>query len=144
MKKKFEFSKLIILVTTALFIGTLYLGFQMDFTSYQDTTFIVAVVGITGTLVCTSVVAYLKKAQTENTIKIKMDLIKTTTDNQIYLYREMQKIKKEFGINDYEFDNMNAFANADDFSSEAISSANDVLYVAETEGTSPIEVQHVN
>ena len=75
-KNKFQFSKLIVIVACTIFAVCLYKGFTVDFSTVIDMSFYVTSITVSGSVFLTTIVWYLKKSQSENNVKLKIELYK--------------------------------------------------------------------
>lgn len=98
--KKFQFSKLLPLLTGIIFLVSIYSSFHIDYSSVMDTAVYCTALTISGGIFGTTIVWYLKKSQVENIYKIKMGLYQEVSKQQLTYNEKMYKLKKEYALTD--------------------------------------------
>ena len=81
--KKIQYSKLLPFITCFVFLICLYQTFITDFSSYVDLTLYATIITVSGSIFGTTIVWYMKKAQVENNVKLKIELYKTAFQEQL-------------------------------------------------------------
>lgn len=110
VNKRFQFSKIIIVIMMIIFIYTLYqvLHFQFDTESYVDTAAYCTCLTVVGGILGTALIQYFKKSATENIPKIQTTLYKDTMDIRLEYNRKMMEYKCKYNMTDndiYEIEN---------------------------------------
>lgn len=126
-----QYSKALPIVTCLIFIACLAFGFYLQKNNVMDTTYAVTAVTVSGGIFGTTVLWYMKKAQSENNIKLRGFAYEKETQERIkYLEKEME-LKVKYG----EVDNT-------DFTETALSNMNYEADSAINESMTPIEQQN--
>lgn len=110
MNKRFQFSKIIIVIMLAIFVYTLYqvLHFQFNTDSYVDTAVYCTCLTVVGGILGTALIQYFKKSATENIPKIQTSLYKDTMDIRLEYNKKMMEYKQQYNMTDddiYEIEN---------------------------------------
>lgn len=92
-----QYSKALPIVTCLIFIACLTFGFISQKNNVMDTTFSVTAVTVSGGIFGTTVLWYMKKAQSENNIKLRGFAYEKETQERIkYLEKELE-LKSKYG-----------------------------------------------
>ncbi len=142
IKKRFQFSKIITIISIIIFCLVLFLSFQCDFTTYMDTAFIVTATTVSGGICGTCIVWMLKKSQSENLIKIRLGMYEDVKRIELDFNEKMFELKNKYKISDDELYEIKDSGNIDDFSNEIISETNSEMIERSTEANSNIELQN--
>lgn len=110
MNKRFQFSKIIIVIMLAIFVYTLYQVFHFQFNtdSYVDTAVYCTCLTVVGGILGTALIQYFKKSATENIPKIQTSLYKDTMDIRLEYNKKMMEYKQQYNMTDddiYEIEN---------------------------------------
>ena len=132
-----QFSKVICAVSTLIFCWVLYMGFTMDFTSVCDTTFIATAITISGGLVASSIISYMRKAQLENVQHIKANIYKVSVDERIRFLKETLELKAKYG--EFNVDEIELGSPMDEFENEALMDMSATGNVAMSESEEKVE-----
>jgi len=141
-RNKFQFSKLIVIVTCIIFVACLYHGLTLDLEHYADLTIVATSITVSAGLAGSSIIWYLKKSQSENNVKLKTELYKVASQERLYYNEQMMILKQKYMLSDEDIMAIENDSPMDDFESEALSSIQSVINVAESEADSPIELQN--
>lgn len=98
--KRFQFSKLLPLLTGIIFFVVVYSTFHIDYSSVVDTAVYCTALTISGGIFGTTIVWYLKKSQAENTYKIKVGLYQEVNKQQILYSKAMCMLKDKYKLTD--------------------------------------------
>lgn len=82
-KQKIQYSKQLPVFTGIIFICCLVRAFTMDFSNYMDLTVYATIITVSGSIFGSTIVWYMKKAQVENNVKLKIELYKTAFQEQL-------------------------------------------------------------
>ena len=96
LNKRFQFSKLIIVIMMIVFIYTLYraINFQFNGDAYIDSAILCTALTVTAGILGSSLIQYYKKSSSENISKIQTALYKNTMDIRLEYNRKMMEFKK--------------------------------------------------
>lgn len=137
-KKYFEFSKIIITLTGLLFIICLFIGFQAGKDTLMDTTIYAVAITVSGGIFGTSTLWYFKKAQAENTVKLKTSVYETAMNTKLKYTEELIDLKKRYGIiNDEILEDLDM----ENFVASSLSDLSSCADEAMAEATASIESQ---
>lgn len=142
MKKKFEFSKIITVISIALFCFILYKSFTYNFDNYKDTTFIITAITVTGGICGTCIVWMLKKSQSENIIKIRMGMYENVKNVQLDFNEKMIKLQKKYNVSDEDLHNILDSGNIDEFAEDVLQETNSEMIERSNDANSIIENQN--
>lgn len=125
LNKRFQFSKIIIVIMLIIFVYTLYqvLHFQFNTDSYVDTAVFCTALTVVGGILGTSLIQYYKKSSTENLPKIQTSLYQDTMNIRLEYNRKMMEYKQKFNMTDddiYEIENQSQI---DEISDNVLSNA---------------------
>ena len=123
-EKKFQYSKLLPIITGIIFIGCLYHVFSVNLENYVDLTVMATCVTVSGGIFGSTILGYVKKAQSENNVKLKIELYKTASRERLKYNEQMMILKKKY-----------------EFSDEQIMELENESPMAESEAESPVEMQ---
>lgn len=97
-EKWFQFSKLIVLVSGVIFIGTLVICISKDLSSLYDSSMYLGAITVTGGVFGSAIVWYEKKSQAENVAKIQLQHIKDLSEIEFNVYERKVRLQKELHI----------------------------------------------
>ena len=141
-KNKFQFSKIIVVILFIIFIICLYNGLTINLENYTDLTVVAASITVSGGLCGSGVIYYLKKSQSENNVKLKIEMYKVASRERAKYNAKMMLLKKKFEMSDdalMEIENSSPMVNFED---EALSSINEIINAAENEADTLVELQN--
>lgn len=93
-----QFSKLIIIISALVFVGTLIYCITRDLSSLYDSSLYVGAITITGGVFGSAIVWYEKKSQAENVAKIQLQHIKDLAEIELDIYQRKVKFQKSIGV----------------------------------------------
>lgn len=140
-KNKFQFSKLIIIVTFIIFIICLFYGLSINLDGYTDLTVVATSITVSSGLCGSSVIWYLKKSQSENNVKLKMELYRVASQERLFYNEQMMILKQKYSLTEDEMIELENNSPMDDFEASALSSIEEVINMSEGDADSPIELQ---
>ena len=139
-KIKVQYSKILPCITLIVFIGCLICGFTADFTTMVDVSFYVTSATISGTAFVTSIVFYYRKAQAENSIKLKTSLYETSCEMRLKYNAEMMKLQHQFNMTNDEVRDMEEGSVMDEFEQEALDSVKYSIDMVQEDADTMIEM----
>lgn len=119
--KKVRYSKKLVVFTSALFLGTLIFCLTRDYTSFVDVTIYASALTITGGIMGTSVLWYMKKTQAEHITSTQSDMYENVMRMRLEYNKEMMKLKKQYKMEDIEVEQIEMESPMDDFSESVMS-----------------------
>lgn len=144
-KKKFQYSKILPLITFALFCGCVIKCFSMDISSAYDLTMHAAIITSSGALCLTSVVWYLKNSQAEKVAKIQADTYRIISEERYKYNEKMLALKQQYKFVsedvDGDIEEIEDGSPLDELESSALDSLNSFIDSAMSEAISSIEAQ---
>jgi hypothetical protein len=140
-EKKFQYSKLLPIITGIIFIGCLYHVFSVNLENYVDLTVMATCVTVSGGIFGSTILGYVKKAQSENNVKLKIELYKTASRERLKYNEQMMILKKKYEFSDEQIMELENESPMDDYELEALSSIQSIVNMAESEAESPVEMQ---
>ena len=141
--KKFQYSKILPLLTFALFCACIIKCFSVDISTAYDLSMYIAIVTSSGTLCLTSVVWYLKNSQAEKVARIKAGTYKVISEERYKYNKRMLDLKVQYGFTDEEIDEIKESSPLDELEQDALDSLNSSVDSAMDEATSSIEAQNL-
>lgn len=141
MKKKIEFSKIIVVIVFILFAVCLYNGLTIDVSEYTDLSVVLASITITGAMLTGIVSFYLKKAQVENSVKLKTEMYKVAVNEKINYTKEMIKLKNEYSLTDEELSDIENESPMESFETGALYSIDQTIENNLSDGETSVEIQ---
>ena len=116
MKKQFTFTKILGAILLLLFTYCIISITFRDFSSITDTTPFVTSITVTGGILATYAIWYLRKSERENIPRMQYGIYKDTLDLQVDYYERMIKIKQKYGIIDSDIEQIKSESNIDEIS----------------------------
>jgi len=130
-EKKLTYSKIIVLITAALFLISLLVSFYAFLTSNVetaiDTTVLVTAITVSGSIFGSNLCWYSKKAAGENIHKLRMSLYKEAAKTRLEYNEAMMKLMTKYGLGDGDINNADSDSPVHDIMSEALGDVVDNL-----------------
>lgn len=142
--KKFQYSKIITLLTFILFCGCIARCFFMDISSAYDLTVYAAIITSSGMLCLTSIVWYLKNSQAEKVAKIKADTYRIISEERFKYNEKMLQLKAKYEYTCEEIAEIEEDSPLDELEDDALESLNASVDGAMEEAVASIEAQTIN
>ena len=139
--KKFQYSKILPLITFVLFCGCVLKCFSVDLSNAYDLSMYITIITTSGTLCLTSVVWYLKNSQAEKVARIKADTYRIASEERYKYNEKMLKLKSEYKYTDEEVFDVENDSPLDEFEQDALNSMSCSVDSAMDEATESIEAQ---
>ena len=141
-RQKIQYSKLLPIITGIIFIGCIYHVFSIDLENYVDLTVMATTITVSGGIFGSTILGYVKKAQSENNVKLKIEMYKVASSEKLKYIEQTMILKKK-----YEFSNEQLMELENDspmvgFEEEALSDIMEVINMAESDAESPVEMQN--
>lgn len=140
-KKKIQYSKLLPIITGIIFIGCLYHVFSIRLESYVDLTVMATCITVSGGIFGSTILGYVKKAQSENNVKLKIEMYKVASSERLKYNEQMMILKKKYEFSDEQIMELENDSPMDDYEVEALSSIQSIINMAENEAETPVEIQ---
>jgi hypothetical protein len=140
-KNKFQFSKLIVLITCVIFVVCLYNGLTIDVNGYTDLTVIATTITVSGGMFGSAIIWYLKKSQSENNVKLKIELYRVASEERLKYNEQMMILKQKYTLTDEDLMAIEDDSPMDNFETSALSAIEEVINMSEGDADSPIELQ---
>ena len=140
-KKRFQYSKILPLITFALFCGCIIKCFTMDISNAYDLSIYAAIITSSGALCLTSVVWYLKNSQAEKVARIKSETYKIISEERYKYNEKMLELKSKYRYTEEEIFDIENNSPLDELEQDALDSMNSSIDDAMDEATSSIEAQ---
>ena len=96
MKKKFQYSKILPLITFALFCGCVIKCFSLDISNVYDLSVYATIITGSATLCLTTNVWYLKNSQAEKVARIKSETYKVISEERFKYNVKMLRLKAKY------------------------------------------------
>lgn len=141
--KKFQYSKIITLLTFIVFCGCVVKCFLVDISSAYDLTVYAAIVTTSGMLCATSFVWYLKNSQAEKVAKIKADTYRIISEERFKYNEKMLKLQKEYDCLEEDIVGIEENSPLDELEQEAMDSLNSSIDNAMEEAIESIDIQNL-
>ena len=140
-KKHIQYSKTIPVLTGLLFCICLYKAFTVDYSTVLDVSIYASALTISGGLLGSSIIFYLRKSQAENVFKIKIELYKQASREKLYYNEEMIKLKSRYMLSEEEMMELENDSAMDGFVDSALSDVTSTTDNAMDDATTQIELQ---
>lgn len=141
--KKFQYSKILPLITFALFCGCVIKCFSVDISTAYDLSVYATIITTSGALCLTSVVWYLKNSQAEKVARIKSETYKVISEERFKYNEKMLELKQKYEYKEEDIWNIENDSPLDELEQDALNSLNSSIDNAMEEATSPIEAQNL-
>ena len=141
-KKKMQYSKLLPIFTGIIFVCCLLRAFTVDFSNYVDLTVYATSITVSGGIFGSTVIWYMKKAQVENNVKLKIELYKVAFQEQLKYKEQMLIIKNKYMLSEEEFMDMENDSPIMNLDGTIFSSIEETIDVSQNDAESAIEIQN--
>lgn len=139
--KKFQYSKILPLLTIILFCGCVVRCFLIDISNAYDLTMHTAIVTSSGALCLTSVVWYLKNSQAEKVAKIQADTYRIISEERYKYNEKMLTLKRKYEYTEEDISEVEDDSPLDELEDDALDNLNSFIDSAMEEAISSIEAQ---
>lgn len=141
VNKRFQFSKIIIIIMLIIFIYTLYqaVNFQFNTNSYVDTAVFCTALTVTGGILGTNIIQYYKKASTENLPKIQTSLYEDTMKIRLDYNRQMMELQQKYNMSDDDIMNIENLSQMDEISDNVLNTAISELDMRSSDAHTDVE-----
>ena len=140
--KKVRYSKKVVIFTSALFLGTLIFCLTRDYTSFVDVSIYASALTITGGIMGTSVLWYMKKTQAEHVTSTQSLMYENVMKMRLEYNKQMMELKKQYKMEDFEVEQIEMESPMDDFSESVMSNMEANISQHMNEATTSIEMQN--
>ena len=140
--KKVRYSKKVVIFTSALFLGTLIFCLTRDYTSFVDVSIYASALTITGGIMGTSVLWYMKKTQAEHVTSTQSLMYENVMKMRLEYNKQMMELKKQYKMEDFEVEQIEMESPMDDFSESVLSNMEANISQHMNEATTSIEMQN--
>lgn len=141
--KKFQYSKILPLITFILFCGCVIKCFSIDISNVYDLSVYAAIITSSGTLCLTAIVWYLKNSQAEKVARIKSETYKVISEERFEYNKKMLELKSKYKYDDEEIFGIENNSPLDELEQDALNSMNASIDSIMDESISPIEIQNL-
>ena len=145
--KKVTFSKILLMVTGTIFIAVgifvAYMYGSGKIANAYDTTAIVTLITVTGTIFASNLCWYSKKSASENHYKLRMSLYKESADVRYEFNEKMAKLMKDYKLTQYDVDEIESKSNCDEFMNDALTNTVMELDTLQAISESENQIEHV-
>lgn len=140
-ENKIQYSKILPLLTGAIFAACLFVGFITDFSTVVDVSFYVTAVTVSGGIFSATVIWYMKKSQSENIMKLKIELYKIASDERYKYNKKMIILQDRYNVSDDEIIEIENNSPMNEYEESALASIEESLNTFQSEAESSIELQ---
>lgn len=141
--KKFQYSKILPLITFVLFCGCVIKCFSVDISTAYDLSVYATIITSSGALCLTSVVWYLKNSQAEKVARIKSETYKVISEERFKYNEKMLELNRKYKYTEEEILEIENNSPLDELEQDALNSLNSSIDSAMEEATSSIEAQNL-
>lgn len=141
--KKFQYSKILPLITFILFCGCVIKCFSIDISNVYDLSVYAAIITSSGTLCLTAIVWYLKNSQAEKVARIKSETYKVISEERFEYNKKMLELKSKYKYDDEEIFGIENNSPLDELEQDALNSMNASIDGIMDEAISPVEIQNL-
>lgn len=143
MKKKFQYSKILPLITFVLLCVCVAKCFSVDISNAYDLSLHVGIVTAVAALCLTTNVWYMKNSQAEKVARIKSDTYKVISEERFKYNARMLKLKAQYKYTEEEIWEIENNSPMDELEQDALNSLNSSVDNAMEEAVTSIEAQHL-
>jgi hypothetical protein len=143
MNKKFQYSKILPLITFVLFCGCVIKCFSIDISSIYDLSVYTAIITSSGALCLTAIVWYLKNSQAEKVARIKSETYKIISEERYNYNEKMLALKSKYQYTEEDVFEIENNSPLDELEQDALDSMNASIDSAMEEAVSSIEIQNL-
>ena len=143
MKKKFQYSKILPLITFALFCGCVIKCFSLDISNVYDLSVYATIITGSATLCLTTNVWYLKNSQAEKVARIKSETYKVISEERFKYNVKMLRLKAKYKYAEEEVWEIENDSPLDELEQDALNSLNSSVDNAMEEAVASIEAQYL-
>lgn len=136
-----SYSKVLILLTSIIFIACLVVGFKGAKENYMDTAVYVTAISVSGGICGTSILYYFKKAQAENTMKLRIAIYQAAAKERLKFNESMMELMQEYKLNEEDIMHMELYSDMDEFMNDAVMNLDSSNEMSLQSATSEIELQ---
>lgn len=137
--KKFQYSKILPIVSIIIFGICLIKGFTTDFSTVVDVSFYVTAITISGTLTASSFIFYMRKSQQENCVKLKTEMYRVASEERLKYNEQMLIMKRKYDVSDMELDEIEGESPMGEFEQQALDSINQSIDQVQSEADTMLE-----
>jgi len=145
--KKVTFSKILLVVTGVIFVAVgifvAYMYGSGKIANAYDTTAIVTLITVTGTIFASNLCWYSKKSASENHYKLRMSLYEESANVRYDFNEKMAKLMKEYKLTQYDVDDIENKSNCDEFMNDALTNTVMELDTLQSMSDSENQIEHV-
>lgn len=141
MKKKFQYSKILPLITFVLLCVCVAKCFSLDISNVYDLSLYVGIVTAVAALCLTTNVWYMKNSQAEKVARIKSETYKVISEERFKYNARMLKLKAKYKYTEEEVWEIENDSPMDELEQDALNSLNSSVDNAMEEATLSIEAQ---
>lgn len=124
---KFQYSKILPIVSLVLFCAVLIKVMNVDYTNYFDTAVYVSAITVSGGIFGMIVKSYNAKAKAENVSKIQLTVYHDTMKTRLWYNEQMALIKQQYGMTDEDIAEIEADSPVNAISEEQVSEMKQTL-----------------
>lgn len=143
IKKKFQYSKILPLITYFLFCSCIIKCFTMEISNVYDISIYATIVTASGALCLTTNVWYMKNSQAEKVARIKSETYKVISEERFKYNEKMLELKSKYRYSDEEISEIENDSPMDELEQDALDKLNTFVDNTMDEATSSIEVQNI-
>lgn len=124
---KFQYSKILPIVSLVLFCAVLIKVMNVDYTNYFDTAVYVSAITVSGGIFGMIVKSYNAKSKAENVSKIQISMYNDTMKTRLWYNEQMALIKQQYGLTDDDISEIEENSHIDDISEEQLNDMKQTL-----------------
>lgn len=143
VKKKFQYSKILPLITFSLFCGCVIKCFTVDISNAYDISIYATIVTVSGALNLTTNVWYMKNSQAEKVARIKSEIYKVISEERFKYNEKMLALKSKYKYSDENILEIENDSPLDELEQDALDRLNSFIDNTMDEATSSIEAQNI-
>lgn len=138
-----QYSKFVHISSLVIFVFVLAYSLTSNGDGMYNTIIYTTAITISGTLCALTVVWYLKKSQVENVYKLQCHLVEVISDTEIKTTKEKLHMKKEYGVADFDLEEICNSSSLDEFKEKTITDIQSELDDAMNDAKSPVEISSI-
>lgn len=138
MNKRFQYSKILPLITCTIFCICIYLSCVID-----NETVAISLMSSSGTIFLTAIVWYLKNSQAEKVANIKANTYRIISEERLKYNEKMMELKSKYELSDMDINEIESSSPLGDLENDALNSMNESIDNAMNDATSMIEIQNI-
>ena len=139
---KHIYSRMLPVLTGAVFIYVLWKSFHINIEDFVDASIYVTAITSSAAIWGSSIIWYSKKRLSENAFLLRMQLYKESSKQRLWFNRKMVELMEEYRLDENDMMRLNEFGEIDDMMNNAMNDVIQVVDTSQSEADQPNELQN--